>query len=212
MPWVKIDDHFDEHPKLAAVGPIGIALWVSALAYCNRNLTDGFVPMSVAQRLIDGRGIVLDGHPKWDGNGESDPFLVSILTIEELVGVGLFEEVSGGYRIHDYADYQPTKVEILADRAQKVAAGQAGGIAAAKARAKAAAVAHSKPVPVPDPVPPSPSIEGSGDARAIGKAIEEEKPWVTLTPEERAEHDRAEKDETIRRAMLQVGLKPELVK
>ena len=28
MPWIKVDDHFDEHPKIAKCGPLGIAMWL----------------------------------------------------------------------------------------------------------------------------------------------------------------------------------------
>ena len=49
MPWVRVDDHFNEHPKLAKVGPLGWGIWLAGLAYCNRNLTDGFIPLSIAE-------------------------------------------------------------------------------------------------------------------------------------------------------------------
>lgn len=48
----------------------------------------------------------------------------------------------------------------------------------------------------------------NGEKRVQG---EEGKPWVLLTEAEKAERLREEKDEAIRRTMLQVGLKPELV-
>ena len=51
MPWVKIDDHFSEHPKHARVGPPGWGYWLAGLAYANRNLTDGFIPHAVAYSL-----------------------------------------------------------------------------------------------------------------------------------------------------------------
>lgn len=100
MPWVRIDDHFDEHPKLAAAGPLGLALWVTGLAYCNRNLTDGFIPRTVAHRLIHEDGID------------------SATVIARVVSCGLWEDAEGGYRVHDYADYQPSKEEVLRDREQ----------------------------------------------------------------------------------------------
>jgi hypothetical protein len=178
MPWVRIDDHFDEHPKLAAVGPIGWGVWLAGLAYCNRNLTDGFIPYSVAEG-IGGSWKVRVPVPDepgveqiWSidrGSGMHGETMDTQWVIDLLVSGGLWEEVVGGYRVHDYEDYQPTKAEVLAERAAKVAAGRAGGIAAATARAKAPATApaqaQSKPVPVPVPVsvpeslsktPPSP--------------------------------------------------------
>lgn len=180
MPWVRIDDHFDENPKIARVGAAGIAFYVVGLAYCNRNLTDGFIPWAVAQRLVS---------LEWIGAGEDGDFERLCSTtetvlddrvaafplrpddvIELLVEAGLWEHAPGGYRIHDYTDFQPTRAEVESERAAKQAAGRAGGMAAAKARAIAGATAgaiaepkqtrsrtstvlQAKSKPVPDPVP-----------------------------------------------------------
>lgn len=51
----------------------------------------------------------------------------------------------------------------------------------------------------------------NSSTQANGQAPKEEKPWVSLTAQEKAEHDRREKDEAIRLQMLRVGLKPEPV-
>lgn len=169
MPWIKVDDHYDEHQKLADVGPLGQALWLAGLAYCNRNLTDGFIPWSVARNLLsweflgkpdeDGASLIYRlGAVYVDDDGD-DAFEVvsSSFVVDLLVRAGLWEESGSGYRVHDYADFQPTKAQVLAERAAKQAAGRAGGQASAKARAKAGAKAppqaESKPVPVPVPVP-----------------------------------------------------------
>ncbi len=53
MPWVRIDEKFARHPKVMRAGPLGIAMQVSALCYCNEHLTDGFVPRAVARTLLD---------------------------------------------------------------------------------------------------------------------------------------------------------------
>lgn len=167
MPWVRIDDHFDEHPKFAQAGPLGMAMWVTGLAYCNRNLTDGFIPWAVAHRLLTweylgpaeerGRAVYAIGV----SSGMSGEDVDCALVIGLLISARLWEEVDGGYRVHDYTDYQPTKDEVEAEKAKKQAAGQAGGRASAKARAESNGVAHaeapaqakSNPVPKPNPVP-----------------------------------------------------------
>jgi len=169
MPWVRIDDHFNEHPKLAAVGPVGWGIWLAGLAYSNRNLTDGFIPRAVAVGFGGDWCVQVpeerDGKPGniiWEisrTSGYSGEDMETSWVIDLLLDAGLWELAPGGFYIHDYPDYQPTKAEVLAQKAAKVAAGQAGGIAAAKARAKAngqagaaaSAVAESKPVPVPVP-------------------------------------------------------------
>lgn len=167
MPWVRIDDGYADHPKMAAVGPLGQALWLAGLAYCNRNLTDGFIPWAAARQLVpwtylDGSGptAIYIGTPT---EVFEEGRVTSEYVIAALVSVGLWNDVLGGYTIHDYEDYQPTKAQIMAEREAKVAAGRAGGIAAARARVTAhgaaldlaGALAKSKPVPNPNPVPVS---------------------------------------------------------
>jgi hypothetical protein len=163
VPWVKIDDHFDEHPKMAKVGPLGWGLWLAGLAYCNRNLTDGFIPFTKARMLVsldiapdDGKLWTLARVSGMAGDDLDVEWLIALL-----VDVGIWHETPGGYLVHDYAEYQPTKAQVLAERAKKVAAGRAGGQASAQARAQPPAQANgqppaqakSNPVPVPVPVP-----------------------------------------------------------
>ncbi len=96
MPWVRVDDHADQHPKVAAVGPLGFALFVAGLCYCNRTLTDGFIPRSVARTLFE------------------IPRVGKV--INELEAAGLWEDVGGGYQVHNYLEFQASKEEVLAER------------------------------------------------------------------------------------------------
>ena len=96
MTWVRLDDRFAQHPKVQQAGPLGLALQVAALCYSNQYLTDGFVPVTVVERLLQ-----LD-----------DPHVVA----GELVEVGLWKTVDGGWQIHDYEQYQPTREQVLAER------------------------------------------------------------------------------------------------
>jgi len=151
MTWVRLDDHFDEHPKMARVGPLGIALWTVGLAYCNRNLTDGFIPWAVAQHLLNWEFL---GKP--DANGRRKRYSIDVscgmmgedvdsaFVIDLLVDAGLWEVRDEGYYIHDYPDYQPLKAEIEEMKDAKRRAGQAGGQASAQARGQAPAQAESK--------------------------------------------------------------------
>lgn len=123
MSWVRIDDHFDEHPKLAKVGPIGWGVWLGMIAYCNRNLTDGFVPIDVAEG-IGGRWRVRrqteDGRMAVEtigiSSGMSGTDMTTEWVIDLLVDAGLLEAVEDGYRLHDYLDYQPAKATIAHER------------------------------------------------------------------------------------------------
>ena len=159
MPWVRIDDGFAQHPKVVQAGPLALALQVAGLCYCNRNLTDGFIPWSAARSLISWEFL---GKPEPQGrlrfticvaSGMAGEDVDSAYVIDILLANGMWEEVDGGYRIHDYEDYQPLKAQVESEREQKQAAGKAGGQASAEARAKAGGQAKSNPGPVPGPVP-----------------------------------------------------------
>ncbi len=138
MTWVRVDDQFPDHPKIAAAGPLAGWLHVCGLCYCNRNLTDGFIPRTVAHRLtsFDHIGIETggDGETFAVGDDASCEWMAQVLCEH-----GIWKEVAGGYAIHDYLEYQLSKAEILELRSKKAAAGRAGGLATAKARATAKA-------------------------------------------------------------------------
>lgn len=119
MGWVRVDDAFYDHGKFQHAGPLGVAQWLAGLAWANRNLSDGFVPVSASRRLLDWDGVAWQ---MWSngifGSGEdAEADKVS----EHLVACGLWEEVPGGYMIHDYHDYQPSAEKIKADRAKNAA-------------------------------------------------------------------------------------------
>lgn len=97
MPWVRVDDGFTDHPKVMAAGPAASWLYVCGLTYSARLLTDGFIPASQVRKLADleNAGALAD----------------------TLVRVGLWQRCDGGFRIHDYHDYNPTAEKVKADRA-----------------------------------------------------------------------------------------------
>ena len=119
MSWVKIDDQMADHPKFAGLdrfAPLALALQVRAFCYASRHLTDGFLPAGIIPGLLDGfeswgietggvRGMFAVGS---DGDEFDWPAI--------MVGAGLWEQREGGYLIHDYLDYNPSKAEVLAQR------------------------------------------------------------------------------------------------
>lgn len=92
MTWIRLDDQIAHHPKLIAAGPVAAWLWVCGNGYCNKYLTDGFIPTSQLRNL---GGVT--NPAKW---------------ADKLVEVGLWDAVQGGYRVHDYHDYNPTKAQV----------------------------------------------------------------------------------------------------
>ncbi len=95
MAWFKVDDSFYDHPKVFDAPDCAVALWVRAGSWASRNLTDGFVPTGMPRRLCD------------------DPDTAA----KDLVKRGLWDEVEGGYRFHDWSVQQPSRVKVLGERA-----------------------------------------------------------------------------------------------
>jgi len=133
MGWVRIDDSFYDHPKHLAVSLAADGLWVTLLAWSNRNLTDGFIPTAQLRRF---------GHHRAKG------------LVGELARQGLVRVEDDGVRIHDFLEYQPPAAEIRARREQisskRAAAGRQGGKQTASKRA-----AKLQPQSQPQPQPQS---------------------------------------------------------
>jgi len=85
MGWVRIDDNFADHPKIIGLSDSAFRLYIQALCYSNRQLTDGFIATAVYTRMS------------------------SLDEADYLIEAGLWEEVEGGYQIRSYDEYQPTK-------------------------------------------------------------------------------------------------------
>jgi len=150
MGWVRIDDSFAQHPKVAGAGPLAMALQIAGICYCNQNLTDGFIPWAVAHRLLSWEFL---GPQEEKGrkrfqiavtSGMCGDDVTSEFVIRLLLEAGMWHEVDGGYVIHDYLDYQPSREQVLAEREQKQEAGRKGGLASARARAQAGGQAPAK--------------------------------------------------------------------
>lgn len=97
MPWGKIDDNFFSHPKVLAAGTLACGLMIKAISYSSHYLTDGFIAREAISSLI---------------SDTDDPISIA----ERLVKVRLFERVEGGYQIHDYLEYNPSKEEVERER------------------------------------------------------------------------------------------------
>lgn len=96
MPWVRLDDGYPEHPKVDQVGPLAAWMNVCAWAYCARNLTDGFVPGAQVPRLANVK----------------QPAQLA----QKLVAARLWECVEGGFQVHDYLAYNPSRAQVLKER------------------------------------------------------------------------------------------------
>jgi hypothetical protein len=136
--WVKLDDQFYAHPKIVRVGPLGMALQVAGLCYCNQFETDGFIPLSKARTLLswEFQKAEKDRFVSYSidiGSGMHGESVTSDFVIELLLHEGIWEEQPDGYLIHDYDRYQKSKVEIEELRTKRATVGRMGGLAKGKA-------------------------------------------------------------------------------
>lgn len=148
MPWVKLDDRFPSHRKIALLSDRAFRLHVSAICWCAENLTDG--------RISD-RELALVAHVR------------SIKTIAmQLEDAGLWDRIDGGWEIHDYLDYNPSRDQVLSDRKKN-----------AERQDRFRRRKNGKPTPPPD--------EGSnGRSNGVTRAAEMHDGDTTAT---RTQHD-----------------------
>jgi hypothetical protein len=94
--WFKVDDKLHDHRKARAAGTRAMGVWILAASWSSNNVTDGYVPVSVASRWGDRRDF------------------------NRLVTAGLWtEDTSGkepGYLFVNWSRYQRTRAQIDEDR------------------------------------------------------------------------------------------------
>lgn len=206
MTWFRVDDGFDTHPKVMSI-PRGaarlraIGLWTAVGTWCAGQLTDGlFEPHMIDEKSgtkADARWLLKVG--LWHDLG---------------VGCGTDEcpeGVEGFHRFHDYLDFNPSRVKVLAERQaaaerqrrarEKARAGGHGvsnGVSRAEVRpssrsprpdptpiAAAAATPPGGVTPLPPPLPPPLEI-----LRSALRASRLDVRWDRLTPADITEIER----------------------
>jgi len=118
----RLDTGWHAHPKIVGLGWAAMGLHCWSISYSDHHRTDGFVPMGV-----------------WPSLGGTST------AVKVLVAAGLWEPVAGGYRVHDYLDYNRSRADLEALEVQRRAAGQNGGLAKAKAKPLASARPNGLP-------------------------------------------------------------------
>lgn len=124
--WIKVDDQFPDHPKVAAAGPLGMAMQVAALCYCNRHMTDGRIPRSVAKLLLNFDGLAWH-ETSPDGLMGAGMDVEWQHVVDDLVKAGLWRETDAGWEINDYLVYQRSSEQIRSLSATRAEAGRRGG-------------------------------------------------------------------------------------
>jgi hypothetical protein len=142
MGWVRIDDNFADHPKVIALSDTAFRLYIEALCYSNRQLTDGFIPMAVYVKLSK--------------NDDAD-YLIEAGLWESVHGEVSGSSVTTGYQIRSYTEYQPTREKVQEKREQakerlrKYREGQKGNANETPMK--------RHPQPIPNPTQPNPNID-----------------------------------------------------
>ncbi len=168
---------------------------MAGIVYCSRNLTDGFIPSGRVACLLDFSGMVGEmfagardsvpciGDAFLDAAAELGPPVPEEIA-KQLVSIGLWEEAPGGYLVHDYLEYNPSKDEVLALRSVRSEAGKKGAQAKASAKASAKPQANgqqsssktaAKLCPAPDPVPLRSEIPPTPQG-GMGVGVEDREP------------------------------------
>lgn len=99
MTHIQIEDDFFDHPKVLSVSKDAKLLSIAAICYAGRMLTDGFIPAGAVVVLAAKTGVL---NPK--------------SAVAELIAARLWEVAEGGYRSHDYLDYNTSAEKVRAKR------------------------------------------------------------------------------------------------
>lgn len=168
MSWARIDDGFDDHPKVLWLlehddGAAAIGLWALCLTWAHRNTRKrdkipGRLPMSLPRRYI---GVL----------GRDAAKL--------LVEAGLWEPLEDGWHIHDFDRYLPT-AETSGARSE---AGKKG--AAARWGKKGNVAGSDGKLPSGDSKPHADGMASDGNAMAAdGSGMAQDPEDSTATPED----------------------------
>jgi hypothetical protein len=103
MPWIRIDEHAINHPKFRALSDGAFRLWVEGMAYCQVNLTDGFIPDAALKQFR-----------------YYSPKRRAMLTTVLIPGKGPMwhDHEAGGIWVHDYLDWNECRDQVIHQRQQ----------------------------------------------------------------------------------------------
>lgn len=160
MTWVRFDDLFPIHRKVAGLSDACFRLVSEAIFWCSRNTTDGVIRASEITQITRGnkqRAAQLVDAALWHAAGD----LCERCTAR-LADAGTAEPPDG-WVVHDYLDHQPSRAKVDADKAAK-AERQAKWLATKRGATRQpfgvsrdASLDASK-----DAAPPRPAPKGSG--------------------------------------------------
>lgn len=125
MTWSRQEPSSPWNPKIAPLSDAAYRLYFTARDYASFWHTEGFVAAEVVPRLC--------GAPRGKKLERTIAELVRVRAGEQNP-LWVKDEDAGGYRIHDYLDYNPTNAEVQERQGER----QAGKVAGGRARATGA--------------------------------------------------------------------------
>lgn len=150
MSWVRVDDSFPLHPKIARLWDRpqlyaeAVSLWLSANCWSNKHSTDGLIPLVALSALVP-----------------FDPAPAAAALAGECK---LWKLTKRGYVFHDFASYNPTRAqkdERRRDVAERVKRHRNSVTGAFQSAMGTASV-----TPAPAPPHPSPEVQKSKSTSA----------------------------------------------
>lgn len=147
MAYLMIEASVRTHPKFLKAGPAACWLWVCGLGYCQEGLTNGFIPVTALSYLGIKRA------PK---------------LAKTLVSVRLWEQVEGGFVMHDYLEHNKSADEIREIMRKRREGGKKGGRPAKPSRLPSEANLPENPVL---PVLPVLPVQDTTEPRDTGRGL-----------------------------------------
>jgi len=185
MSWLKIDDGFEDHPKVEPLSDAAHRLWSRAACWCKKPTnahTNGFVPRAMLRTIAK----------------NSAPQKKLEKLAQELVDakaggmfeVGLWEPEEGGWRFHDWAEYQPGSGETgePSGGMSRSEAARVAGLRSAEVRRAKHGTAQPRSNDVPSNVPERPPNDSGTFERTSPTTFDDVRPNdVRRTASERPE-------------------------
>lgn len=148
MSFVHVDASVRTNRKFLRAGPAASWLWLCANAYSQDGLTDGFIPFEALKYLR-----VENPKP----------------LIPKLVQAGLWDEVEGGWCVHDYLEYNKSAEEIRTLKKRRGDGGKLGGRPTNKPSSETLEVSDKVNLPQ-NPSTPTASTSASSTATATTRS------------------------------------------
>lgn len=105
MPFGRLHEEAAGDSKLLALSDAAWRMWGMGLIYCQKNLTDGFIPAGAIHL--------------WGVRAKRLHLVADELCAPQVPGkAALWEKVEGGYQVHDYLQWNDSKEEILKMRGE----------------------------------------------------------------------------------------------